>query len=78
MKAIEGSDWRRILQALVDETDPSAAKEKVANLETALFLRGQELDLSPEAEVERKAMDDAIVILLKIKAGRWAPGRTGA
>lgn len=72
MKRIEGTDWQWLLKALVDEASPIALNEKVANLQTALFLRGQELDLSPE---EREAMDDAFVILLKIGTGRWTPGR---
>ena len=68
MTRIEGTDWQRLFKALVDEADPTPMKQKVVDLETALVLRGQELESSSEGEAERKALEDAILVLLRIKA----------
>jgi hypothetical protein len=58
--------WRHLLQEMLTETDPTALRQKASDLETALYLRGQELRWSPEGEPERKALADAGHALLQV------------
>jgi hypothetical protein len=44
------SDWKRLLDEMVTETDRTTLEEKAVELENALFLRGQELPVDGEAK----------------------------
>lgn len=72
MKRIDGRDWQRLFKVLLDEAEPTATKKEVADLERALVLRGQELESTPMGDVERKAFEDAIMVLIRIKSGNHA------
>jgi hypothetical protein len=61
------SDWRRLLDEMVTETDRTKLEEKAVELENALFLRGQELPVDGEAKRERLEMNEAADKLLRIR-----------
>jgi hypothetical protein len=67
MKRIDGADWQRLFKVLLDDAEPTGTNKKVADLERALVLRGQKLESTPMGDVERKAFEDAIVVLIRIK-----------
>jgi hypothetical protein len=61
------SDWRRLLQEVLTETDKAKLEKKAEELENALFVRGQELPPDGAAEEERQDMNAATQKLLRIK-----------
>jgi hypothetical protein len=79
------SDWARLLDELLAETDKKKLEDLSQQLENALFLRSQELEAGNGAsDVERQAIKVAIDKLLRVKVeklgfpmDRKFLGRTG-
>jgi hypothetical protein len=59
--------WRERYAAALKESDPEKVHAAVLAAEEALFLRGQEINGSPEHEAEQKEMAAASADLLAIK-----------
>ena len=75
------SDWRRLFQSMLEETDARKLRDKVDALEGAIFVRYQELEFSSASAGERSALQEATDILFKFKTeklgysqrvSRWA------
>ena len=75
------SDWRRLFQAMLEETDARRLRDKVDALEGAIFVRYQELEFSSNSAGERSALQEATDVLFKFKTeklgysqrvSRWA------
>jgi uncharacterized circularly permuted ATP-grasp superfamily protein len=64
------TEWKQLLDEVMAETDKAKLEQKAIELETALFMRGQELALDGAAEVERKSLQDAIQKLLRVRVER--------
>jgi hypothetical protein len=85
MKGDKGSDWKRLLDELLVETDKQKLESLAQQLETALFLRSQEIEAgNGSSDVERQAIKVAIDKLLRVKVeklgfpmDRKFLGRTG-
>jgi hypothetical protein len=81
----KSSDWKRLLDAVMAETDKRKLEGLAQQLENALFLRSQELEAgNGSTEVERQAIKVAIDKLLQVKVeklgfpmDRKLLGRTG-
>lgn len=67
MKNTKSSDWKRLLDEVMVETDKQKLEALAQQLETALFLRSQELEANGSTDVERKAVKVAIDKLLRVK-----------
>jgi hypothetical protein len=67
MADIKGTDWPRLLAETLAETDPDELGIKATDLETALFLRGQEVGKDGTSQEEYESMQDAIRQLLRIR-----------
>jgi len=59
--------WREQYQAALLEFDPKKLGELVKFAESAIFFRLQSLRRSPEAQEERRAIEDAVSALYTIK-----------
>ena len=77
------SDWRKLFQEMVSETDGRKLPERIAAVESAVFFRYQEVERSSDGAAERAALQGAIEVLLNLKNhkprftkanGRWAGG----
>jgi hypothetical protein len=85
MDKTTNSDWERLLDELLAETDKKKLESLAQRLENALFLRSQELEAGNESsDVERQAIKVAIDKLLRVKVeklgfpiDRRFLGRTG-
>jgi hypothetical protein len=79
------SDWKRLLDELLAETDKKKLETLAQQLENALFLRSQELEAgNGSTDVERQSIKVAIDKLLRVKVeklgfpmDREFLGRTG-
>jgi hypothetical protein len=63
----KSAKWRHLLQDVLAETDKTKLAKKAMELEEALFVRGQELQVNAAEETERQEMRDAALKLLEIK-----------
>jgi hypothetical protein len=63
----DSAHWQQLLQELLAETDKTELKEKLDELEGALFVRTQALKSSSDGHAERQAIKDATKILLKTR-----------
>jgi hypothetical protein len=63
-------DWQLLLKEALLETDRSTLQRKAQQLEESLFLRAQQLDATPDGELERQAIKDAAHQLLRLKVER--------
>jgi hypothetical protein len=85
MNVDKGSDWKRLLDEVMAETDNRKLEGLTQQLENALFLRSQELEAGNGSnDVERQAIKVAIDKLLRVKVeklgfpmDRKFLGRTG-
>jgi hypothetical protein len=75
------SDWQRLFQSMLEETDARRLRDKVDALEGAIFVRYQELEFSSNSAGERSALQEATDVLFKFKTeklgysqrvSRWA------
>lgn len=67
MLNFSSSAWKKRYAAALRESDPEKVVAAVLAAEEALFLRGQEINGSPEHEAERKEIRAASADLLAIK-----------
>ena len=67
MKDGKVADWQRLLQQVVAEADKDKLTLLANELESAIFLRCQELECGDEAEAERQAIKEATTTLLKVR-----------
>ncbi len=71
-------EWQKpYLDALV-ELDPEKLPERVASAETAIIQRMEQFTASPDSEVERRAVKDALDALYVLKRDKlnfpdWRP-----
>jgi hypothetical protein len=64
----KGSDWKRLLDEVMAETDKQKLEGLTQQLENALFQRSQKLEAGDgSTEVERQAIKAAIAKLLRVK-----------
>jgi hypothetical protein len=67
MKDGKVAEWQRVLEQVVAETNKEKLSELANELESAIFLRCQELECGDAAEAERQAIKEATVTLLKVR-----------
>jgi len=67
MKEGNGADWQCLLQQVVAETDKDKLTLLATELESAIFLRCQELECGDAAEDERQAIKEATMTLLRVR-----------
>jgi hypothetical protein len=60
-------EWQQPYHAALLEVDPKKLAERIAETETAMFKRLQQLSQSPDGHAEREAIQDAITVLRVIK-----------
>lgn len=70
MNNSNGSDWKSLLQLAVDEKDKARLARLADQLESAIFLRCQELQCGDEEEAERQAIKEATRMLLQIRVDK--------
>lgn len=61
------TNWKRLLDEVMAETDKAKLRQKADELETVLFQRGQQLQSDGGTEVERQSLTDAIQKLLQVR-----------
>jgi hypothetical protein len=66
MPPVPETSWRLAHQAVLEETDPAKLRQRIFELENALFLRAQQLDASDHHQ-ERSDMLQASDDLLQLK-----------
>jgi hypothetical protein len=64
------SDWKPLLQRTVDETDKVKLRKLADELESAIFMRCQELQCGDDEEAERQAIKEATRTLLQIRVDK--------
>ena len=67
MNKLKADQWKEFYEAALLEFDPTRLTRLVAFAETAIFFRLQSLSRGPEAQEERRAIEDAINALYTIK-----------
>ena len=60
-------DWQQEYQVALLELDPQKLSERIANAETAIFKKLQDIAQSPNHEAERQAIEDALASLRTLK-----------
>jgi hypothetical protein len=60
-------EWQRPYQTALLELDPKSLAERIAETETAIFKRLQQLSESQDGQAERQAIEDAISALKILK-----------
>jgi hypothetical protein len=65
-----GTDWPRLLQEVLAETDLQSLRKKADALEAALYFRSQELQKNPGVPGEQEAMKRASQTLLCLRVER--------
>lgn len=63
-------EWQIPLQEAVLEFDRDKLREKIEEVETRIFERGQQLYQASDGRAERQALNDAVSILRIIKRDR--------
>lgn len=63
----EGLSWQELLAQATTETDTQKLRDTVVALESAIFFRCQELTQSAPDIAERTAIEEASLVLFKIK-----------
>jgi hypothetical protein len=67
LRLLRYPDWQRPYQAALLELDPKKLAKHVAEAETAIFRRLQQLSESQDAETERQIIEGAIRALRILK-----------
>ena len=68
--ALHYLEWRRPYRTALLEPDPKKLAQRVAEAETAIFGRLQQLSRTQDGHAEREAIEDAIRALRVIKRDR--------
>ncbi|HXN25002.1 MAG TPA: hypothetical protein VOA41_19895 [Candidatus Dormibacteraeota bacterium] len=55
--------WQKPYQEALVELDSKALPKRIAEAETAIFLRTRALSVNPDGQQERQALDDALFSL---------------
>lgn len=71
-------EWQQPYQDAILEADPEKLREKIAAAETAIIRRTEQLEGSPDSQVEREAMKNALEALYVLRARMNSISRIGA